>query len=514
MTNPIKMTVLLLAGMLSSAWGGEQAAIPVSPATTPPAFVITPARTTPVNIGLGRRLLWYVPNRIMDFADIFRFRVRLGPGMAAGVRLTDYGSFYAGNYSSLYAGLPGPRNPRYVRWPVGRESLRGIVLGGVDATDDTLHGPDYGPTEVDLGFHILLVGAEAGIDPVEIGDFLAGLAMFDLAHDDYPRLRGPGPGRSSGVSRGATVRMIRQDDKPVTFSNFCDRLDYLHTNVQTRISKPVRTVDERFAPDAGERLAVPDSRMRVGLYSECVQHEGFSLSFQPDIDLDVALPNMEKRMNVFVQSGYADKLPGRTPSESRDRDLLVGVRRYFREHSFSTDAGVRMSLHPRAYGRIQWHPRFQFDQWSIRPQQRFFLDTRDKLGSLSTLFVDRWLGAGHEYFVGSVSSAKYITETDETTWEQTFKVGRLRERLEERPSFDRFERRDVASGGDLAFSIFGTDGEADTYRLTIGVRRPLYQRWIFWDIEPGLEWVKDHDFETGFRVTAGIDMLFWGPGGN
>src|SRR5258708_7862594 len=54
------------------------------------------------------KVLLYIPNRIVDFFDIFRVRVRLGPGVAASVRATKYASAFIGTYATTYVGLPGP----------------------------------------------------------------------------------------------------------------------------------------------------------------------------------------------------------------------------------------------------------------------------------------------------------------------------------------------------------------------------------------------------------------------
>lgn len=60
--------------------------------------------------GLISHTLWYIPNRILDILDIFRFRLSVGPGLGAGVRVTDYAAFYGGTQKSAYTGLPGPRS--------------------------------------------------------------------------------------------------------------------------------------------------------------------------------------------------------------------------------------------------------------------------------------------------------------------------------------------------------------------------------------------------------------------
>jgi hypothetical protein len=460
-------------------------------------------------VGIGTKLLWYLPNRCMDLLDIFRLRMRVGPGLAANLRVTDYGAFYWGRYNSVYLGLPGPRNEQTIRWPVGYEQLNGIVMGGVDATDDTRHGPDYGPFEVNFGAHLALVGVDAGVEPLEIGDFLFGLFMVDLEDDDYPRRNKAELKMTSGISRSSQRGMWAVDEKPASFGDNHARLDYLHTNVQHRVSRPVRTVDEYFAVEGVERKPVPDSRMRFGIYTEFVREQGVEMAFQPEVEIEVAFPNVENRLNVFVQSSQADDLPGSTLSERDNNGLTVGVRQNLKKYAISGDIGVRATWPPRAYARVTWHPTYNLEQWSIRPQQRFFADTRDKLGSLTTLKVDRWLGEKRNYFIGSVSSAKYTTKNEDVRWEQTLRAGRVRELMDEDRLYE-FERQDVASGGDVSFGVFGTDEVLDTYRLTVGMRRPFYQRWIFWDVEPGIEWDVENDYQAAFRITVGVDMMFWG----
>lgn len=504
-------------------------AIPHPSPTPECSLVPQPERAYP-DISLGLKLLWYIPNRLIDFADIFRLRLRFGPGLAANARVTDYGSLYYGKYCSVYAGLPGPRNPYYARLPLGVECLDGVVIGGVDATDDTPYGPAYGPTEVDVGLHLLVVGAEFGVDPLEIADFLSGLLMVDLEHDDYPRPRSPEPVTTSGVSAGTAKGLFQVAPKPAKFDDLIARLDYLHTNVQQRVSKPLRAADEYFAPDAQQRVEVPDSRLRLGIYTEFIRGRSFDISFKPDVDLDVSLPNMERKLHLFVQSARVNDLPGRSLSETSNKGLTLGARSRFKAYDISTDAGIHDGWPPHAYARLTWHPMYEFENWSFRPQQRVFFDTRDKLGTLSTLYVDRWLGVGHDYYIGSLSSVRYVPFKDhdeinpddyspgdyipyegDLTWEQTFRVGRVRKMLEERAYVGMYERRDIASGSDIAASIFGTDSHIDTYRITVGMRRPLYQEWIYLEIEPGFEWTAENDYETAFRITLGVDMLFWGP---
>lgn len=165
-----RLAVLLLSlALTAQAVGGDE---PTPPAAPPPP-------------SLGHRLLFYLPNRLCDGLDIVRFRLRAGPGLALHLRATRWGVFYAGGYRAVFAGLPGPRlKPR---WPLpfGREEEKGLALLAVDATDTLPHEPIYADSEIAGGLHLAVVGAELGLDPVELADFLLGFFLIDIRRDDH-----------------------------------------------------------------------------------------------------------------------------------------------------------------------------------------------------------------------------------------------------------------------------------------------------------------------------------------
>jgi hypothetical protein len=129
-------------------------------------------------------ILLYVPNRIFDLLDIFRIRVRIGPGIGAGIRITEPLSIFAGSHAAIYAGLPGPRQTPEVPLPIGAEAVAGgrlSLLDGVYASDTSSR---HSQTEIGIETQLLLVGIDIGIDPLEILDFLTGFFLIQIRDDD------------------------------------------------------------------------------------------------------------------------------------------------------------------------------------------------------------------------------------------------------------------------------------------------------------------------------------------
>lgn len=133
---------------------------------------------------IAHKIILYIPNRLFDLFDIFRARIEVGPGIAAGVRATEIAQVYAGTHASVYAGLPGPRGSATIPLPAGLESYNGVALGPVDATANMSIGPEYSSTEIGATVHPFIFGIDFGIDPVEIADFAVGILGFDLRDDD------------------------------------------------------------------------------------------------------------------------------------------------------------------------------------------------------------------------------------------------------------------------------------------------------------------------------------------
>ncbi len=128
--------------------------------------------------------LFYVPNRIFDTLDVFRARVRVGPGIAVGARATEVADVFLGTYTTLYTGIPGPRGKPVPSLPIGFEANHGLEVSVADASTGLGFAPEYGLLEVGAGAQAVLVGFDLGVDPLELLDLLVGIVGLDIVGDD------------------------------------------------------------------------------------------------------------------------------------------------------------------------------------------------------------------------------------------------------------------------------------------------------------------------------------------
>lgn len=134
---------------------------------------------------IAHQVLLYIPNRFLDLLDIFRVRVRVGPGVQFGIRATEVVTTELGFYDTLYFGLPGPRLEPRVRPPIGWETYNGKSFPALEKIEDPTRNAQYSTTEVGLDAQVGILGFALSIDPVEIFDFFAGLVFLEVREDDF-----------------------------------------------------------------------------------------------------------------------------------------------------------------------------------------------------------------------------------------------------------------------------------------------------------------------------------------
>lgn len=155
---------------------------------------------------LADKLILYFPNRIVDMMDIFTFDLGFGPAIGARIQATRAMSFGAKigvtadiikEYNRQYGfGLENGWSASFMMLEaenIQREHCTRYVQEidwhrtGVPSPAQRIYDFYEGPRDYWMigGEVVAMVSVKAGIHPVEIFDFITGLAFIDIKGDDF-----------------------------------------------------------------------------------------------------------------------------------------------------------------------------------------------------------------------------------------------------------------------------------------------------------------------------------------
>ncbi len=332
-------------------------------------------------------------------------------------------------------------------------------------------------------------------------------ASADAHFDDVRAVMANG---KNGVPQAKVLTQEDRRVKPETFGSFTERLDFIHDNLFIAVQGEVVRWDTLGMADEEERLPIPPSKFKFALEFEIVK-EGpdVEVKASPDAEIDLRIPNLEKRARVFVDFSNVDDLPGTTISD-RDSSPRIGVgteTRVGKKSLLDTKLGVKWKLPPVGFGELTASRLIDWDEGHMYPKIKGYYETDDGFGSQGTLVIEKW--PARQCMVQSVSAVNWAENTEGMEWEQSFLgLYLLKAYVDKNVELDNIHR-----GLGLKASAFGHKvgaGVVDRYRLTFGYRFALYKHWIYMTIYPEVNWVNDFDWSTDPGLRIGLDMLFWG----
>ncbi len=284
------------------------------------------------------------------------------------------------------------------------------------------------------------------------------------------------------------------------------RLDRAHDWLYQRLNTVFKSFDKRFARSDGEPILVPVSPLRIGLDSILLHKEdGFSAQLRPDFEATLRLPNLERRLRLFISS---DDVPESPATRTLDRQPVnVGLRFMSRSH-LNFDLGVRVRLQPVAFAALKWAPAFQLGNTHAYPLMKIYVESDLGPGASAGLALQR---QHDSWIVRSASYADWRRRTSAIFWNQSFLFGYARALFQE-GRYDRLSTgHDLACGVVALLSVSGDrSSRAVVYEAGVLVKRPLHAGWLFGYLEPLVRWDRNNGWHPEAGIRLGFDALFWG----
>jgi len=302
-----------------------------------------------------------------------------------------------------------------------------------------------------------------------------------------------------------TVRELRKVSTEAA-DTLGEYLDAGHDWLYRRLQHWFEDIDVRFAQSEQTAIVVPLSPLRIGFASEFVHRRGgVEFVATPDFEAAVRLPNLERRLRVFVTSDDLQESPG-DPALERN-PVRAGVRFVPQSH-ISFEFGARAKIWPAVFAALRWTPEFHAGALRVYPFAKTYVESGLGFGASGGIAFEQW---SDRWIVRSASYANWVRNTSATDWTQSFIVGYARAVIEER-RYDRLATgRDLACGAAARVSVSGDRvSRTSLYQASVLMKRPLHGGWLYGYLEPVVRWDRDFGWHPDIGVRIGFDALFWG----
>jgi len=305
-------------------------------------------------------------------------------------------------------------------------------------------------------------------------------------------------------------------------------IDESHSWLYSESQEWIEWFDGLFVPEGEKKLKTPPSKFRLGLYSEFNLETDKDFKLVPVVDLrtDIHLPNLERRLRLFISTEDPTALPDEDAAESNN-ELRVGATRDFFKN-WNTSIGVKARWPPEAFANVSWSRVYKLPNWwRIYPNLKPFWDSTRGLGAVSSVIVDTW---SDRWLFRQSASAKWDQRNyrddrgaaqDPTStqfgadgegyrWSLSSVVGYVPLLLDEEDYGRRVSGSDVADGWALRGRVDGNIAQVLSYDITLFRKGPLYKDYVFYVIAPEIQWEQENGWKPEYTVQIGVEVLLWG----
>jgi hypothetical protein len=297
------------------------------------------------------------------------------------------------------------------------------------------------------------------------------------------------------------------------------KMDQMHTNFFNLADGQVKKVDSWFRKPGEELIQPEQSHFRLGLFAEFVKKrdDNFKLKQAINFDANIELPNLVHHLKLIITTNDPTALPGRDVTAQQDRSLRTALSKQWASN-ISTAIGVRARWKTPLFAYANWSPNWKEGDWQIYPQEKLFWDNRNGIGEITTLVFDHWTDRWNTRVSSSVKWSKQDYDSDRKSgrnddgfrWSEVLIFDHASELLDESQLGRMVSGEDIMRGWGIRLAAFGGFHFADEYQTGIFYRFPLLKKWMYFLVQPELDWKRADSWKPQSTIRFGLDLLFWG----
>lgn len=347
---------------------------------------------------------------------------------------------------------------------------------------------------------------------------------------------------------------VSADQTPVTDTNetnateklyidrFTDGLDTMHKYVTHKVKVVSSNVDEEvsdwaYAADGNESRK--ERKLKTGqdgnasasmseYFSDFFKDETFlnannnsylRVRIGPEFDqkgdnkwkasfgFNLNLPHTEDSLKIFVGEDVDADLNDKTPDPDA-KDASLGVKYFVPE--FVDDLDVDFSagitgINPFVRGQFQYP--FDFYDWRLRPLQRVRYSLEDEFEEETLMYFDRRISSTEMVRL----LLKRESETQKYGQRYSTQISYFNT-LENDLGFNNY----IALSGDSQFfknhPAYIPDGHEhsgiDNYRVGMVWKEQFFREWLFYEVEPIVEWSRIYRYDENYIFKATLELWF------
>lgn len=332
---------------------------------------------------------------------------------------------------------------------------------------------------------------------------LLGLAMAGWAWAQAPHIEPSAPQPEAVTNRLTFSQRVDREHAAISsyIIGFGEGMD-------AWISKPFRDRPrarngrvDRFLNDPRAVEDAPASRIKVSPTFAVREAKGLDVGIR--VNGKLRLPRVADRLELIFDSEYDDtEVDNEVRREQRaqltgDQDGAAALRYYLQEtlnFKASIDAGLKFKPEPVPRLSLRLRGYHRFDELTARMGQTFFWETQDGFGTRSQFDLEQ-----------QTPQVDLRRLTTGLLWSENSDGVQASEYL----SYFRFLTRRRVLGGRIGLGgHLEPHAQADNYTARLVYRQRVHRDWLFLEIEPGLDWPRDRDFETTPFVNVKLDIIF------
>ena len=275
-------------------------------------------------------------------------------------------------------------------------------------------------------------------------------------------------------------------------------VDKAHEEISKRIIQTSKRIDGFFGD---ERVEEEEADSQIKITTSVTISEGENLELTFPLSVKLALPHLKNRWHLMIDTLLKEdddeELEDQNEDEDETNDVTVSVRYKIREQTrrwISMSNGIKIHsdniIEP--FSKLRGRRIFDFDPWALRLTQYVFWFEDDGFGESSRFDIER-----------RIQQKMLFRMTSKATWTEYSHGLEFSQIISLRKQLSNNRAIGLTLSGE---GYTSPSTVMDKYAAKLTFRRRLYKNWLFLEVDPGVQFLREDDFELSPLITFNFEL--------